>query len=462
MDGHNESTQRDALLAVAAALFCYLAADLAGLGLALDGLVYANVAKLLAAGEGGLWSLPYYIDDRPAFTEQPPLGIWLLSGWLFVVEELADHALWAEKAYSLTVATLWAALACRLYRTVSGRSDYWLPIALLALMPAASYTLKNNFLENPLTLLTSIACLCAWRAPNSWRWTVLTALAVLLAVGIKGPVGLFPLAAPWLFGWLGASQFRAGLRSGLAASALVAAGLAAALLHPPAYTAAEAYWQGQLWPTFAGERLPDHGRTYLLGHLGLNLGLAGLAALVLGGWRQAVWKAHWRQAGAVLAVALSAALPLLLSPRQYQHYLLPSLPLFAIGFSLLTVPRLPRLPYRILALVLAFAGCLRFAYNWQAVPENEPHIVGAQTLAGMDLGGTIAVCANTNRPEVLMAYLFRHHGIRSAVAPMPAPNIAVVCSVPPSPGYRAERDLQDSLKLWLPQEPAGVYERAGT
>ena len=462
MGGDNQSKQRDALLAVAAALFCYLAADLAGLGLALDGLVYANVAKLLAAGEGGFWSLPYYIDDRPAFAEQPPLGIWLLSGWLFVVEELADHALWAEKAYSLTVATLWAALACRLYRTVSGRSDYWLPIALLALMPAASYTLKNNFLENPLTLLTSIACLCAWRAPNSWRWTVLTALAVLLAVGIKGPVGLFPLAAPWLFGWLGASQFRAGLRSGLAASALVAAGLAAALLHPPAYAAAEAYWQGQLWPTFAGERLPDHGRTYLLGHLGLNLGLAGLAALVLGGWRQAVWKAHWRQAGAVLAVALSAALPLLLSPRQYQHYLLPSLPLFAIGFSLLTVPRLPRLPYRILALVLAFAGCLRFAYNWQAVPENEPHIVGAQTLAGMDLGGTIAVCANTNRPEVLMAYLFRHHGIRSAVAPMPAPNIAVVCSVPPSPGYRAERDLHDSLKLWLPQEPAGVYERAGT
>ena len=462
MGGDNESKQRDALLAVAAALFCYLAADLAGLGLGLDGLVYANVAKLLAAGEGGFWSLPYYIDDRPAFAEQPPLGIWLLSGWLFVVEELADHALWAEKAYSLTVATLWAALACRLYRTVSGRSDYWLPIALLALMPAASYTLKNNFLENPLTLLTSIACLCAWRAPNSWRWTVLTALAVLLAVGIKGPVGLFPLAAPWLFGWLGASQFRAGLRSGLAASALVAAGLAAALLHPPAYAAAEAYWQGQLWPTFAGERLPDHGRTYLLGHLGLNLGLAGLAALVLGGWRQAVWKAHWRQAGAVLAVALSAALPLLLSPRQYQHYLLPSLPLFAIGFSLLTVPRLPRLPYRILALVLAFAGCLRFAYNWQAVPENEPHIVGAQTLAGMDLGGTIAVCANTNRPEVLMAYLFRHHGIRSAVAPMPAPNIAVVCSVPPSPGYRAERDLHDSLKLWLPQEPAGVYERAGT
>ncbi len=458
MGGDNESKQRDALLAVAAALFCDLAADLAGLGLALDGLVYANVAKLLAAGEGGFWSLPYYIDDRPAFAEQPPLGIWLLSGWLFVVEELADHALWAEKAYSLTVATLWAALACRLYRTVSGRSDYWLPIALLALMPAASYTLKNNFLENPLTLLTSIACLCAWRAPNSWRWTVLTALAVLLAVGIKGPVGLFPLAAPWLFGWLGASQFRAGLRSGLAASALVVAGLAAALLHPPAYAAAEAYWQGQLWPTFAGERLPDHGRTYLLGHLGLNLGLAGLAALVLGGWRQAVWKAHWRQAGAVLAVALSAALPLLLSPRQYQHYLLPSLPLFAIGFSLLTVPRLPRLPYRILALVLAFAGCLRFAYNWQAVPENEPHIVRAQTLAGMDLGGTLAVCANTNRPEVLMAYLFRHHGIRSAVAPMPAPNIAVVCSVPPSPGHRAELDLHDSLKLWLPRE---VDERAG-
>ena len=460
MGGHNESTQRDALLAVAAALLCYLAADLAGLGLALDGLVYANVAKLLATGEGGFWSLPYYIDDRPAFSEHPPLGIWLLSGWLFVADGLPGNALWAEKAYSLTLAVLWAAVICHLYRALSGRRDYWLPIALLALMPVASHTLKNNFLENPLTLLTSIACLCAWRAPNSWRWTVLTAIAVLLAVGIKGPVGLFPLAAPWLFGWLAAGQFRAGLKSSLVASALVAAGLSAVLLHPPAFSAAEAYWQSQIGPTFAGERMPDHGRAYLLGQLGLNLAIAGLATLILGGWRNVTWKTHRQQAGAVLAVALCAALPLLLSPRQYRHYLLPSLPLFAIGFSLLTVPRLPRLPYRILALVLAFVGGLRFAYNWQAVPENEPHIVGAQTLAGMGLGGTIAVCANTNRPEVFMAYLFRHHGIRSAVLPMPAPSVAVVCSVQPSPGHRAERDLHGGLKLWLPREPGEVDERA--
>ncbi|MCY3794569.1 MAG: hypothetical protein OXG51_09370 [Gammaproteobacteria bacterium] len=352
----NEAARKGAFLAVAAALFCYLAADLAGLGLALDGLVYANVAKLLAAGEGGFWSLPHYIDDQPAFAEQPPLGIWLLSGWLFVVDGLPGGALWAEKAYSLTLAALWATVACHLYRALSGRRDYWLPIALLALMPAASYTLKNNFLENPLTLLTSIACLCGWRAPNSWRWTALTALAVLLAVGIKGPVGLFPLTAPWLFGWLAADQFRAGLKSSLAASALVAAGLSAVLLHPPAFLAAEAYWQNQIGPTFAGDRMPDHGRAYLLGHLGLNLAIAGLATLILGGWRNATWKTHRQQAGAVLAVALCAALPLLLSPRQYRHYLLPSLPLFAIGFSLLTVPRLPRLPYRTLLSRVACAS----------------------------------------------------------------------------------------------------------
>ena len=449
MCGEKKRAQTDALLAVAAAVFCYLAADLAGLGLGLDGLVYANVAKLLAAGEGGFWSLPYYIDDRPAFADQPPLGIWLLSGWLSAADWLAGNALWAEKAYSLAVATLWAALTCRLYRAVGGRSDYWLPIALLVLMPAASYTLKNNFLENTLTLLTLGACLCAWRAPHSWRWTALTALAVLLAVGIKGPVGLFPLAAPWLFGWLAAGQFRAGLRSSLAACALVAVGVSAVLLHPPALGAAEAFWQSQLGPTLAGERLGNHGRAYLLAQLGLNLGIAALALLVLGGWRDAASKARWRPAGAVLAVALCAALPLLVSPRQYRHYLLPALPLFAIALSLLVTVRLPRLPYRALALVLAFAGCLRFAYNWQAVPENKPQIADAQTLAGMDLGGTITICANTNRPEVLMAYLFRHHGIRSAVAPTPA-GAAMVCSAPPSAEHRPLLDLQDGLKLWLP------------
>ena len=153
-------------------------------------------------------------------------------------------------------------------------------------------------------------------------------------------------------------------------------------------------------------------------------------------------------------MALCAALPLLVSPRQYQHYLLPSLPLFAIGFSLLATPRLPRLPYRALAVILAFAGCLRVAYNWQAIPENQPEIVEAQVLTGMDLGETIAVCANANRPEVLMAYLFRHHRIRSAALPMPVPNIAVVCPVRPSPGHRAERDLHNGFQLWVPRRPA--------
>lgn len=46
MGGDNEAAPKGALLFAAAALFCYLAADLAGLGLGLDGLVYANVSTL--------------------------------------------------------------------------------------------------------------------------------------------------------------------------------------------------------------------------------------------------------------------------------------------------------------------------------------------------------------------------------------------------------------------------------
>ena len=450
---------KGALGAVAAGLFCYLAADLAGLGLALDGLVYANVAKLLASGEGGFWVLPHYIDDRTLFADQPPLGIWLLSLWFRVVSALTDSWLWAEKGYSVALALIGAALTCHFHKVAGGRASAALPIALLALMPTVSYTLKNNFLENLLTLLTLAACLSAWRAPRSWLWTALTALAVALAVYVKGPVGLFPLIAPWLFGWLVAGDFKAGLRSSLVASGLTALALAAVMRHPPARAAAEAYWQSQLGPSLAGERSPDHGRLYQLGQLALNLGVAGLAALVLGGWRDWRWNAAWRRAGAVAAVALCAALPLLLSPRQYRHYLLPALPLFAVAISLLAPRRLPRLPYRALAIVLAFAGGMRFAYNWQSVPENEPQILEALRLAEVVPGGTITVCANAKRPETLMAYLFRHHGLRTAVAANPGPDVAVVCAVKPTDRHQPALDLHGGFRLWRPIE--GTPERQG-
>ena len=64
---------RGGALAVLSAVLLYLAGDLATRGIDLDGLVYANIGKLLASGHGELSGLPFYFADevdRPGESSQ--------------------------------------------------------------------------------------------------------------------------------------------------------------------------------------------------------------------------------------------------------------------------------------------------------------------------------------------------------------------------------------------------------
>jgi len=415
---------------VLALLAFYLVPDLVSRGLALDGLVYASIAKQLAQGIGAFWTLPHYDGSPGIFQEHPPLGIWLLAQWM----RLAGDAFWVEKAYAGLRTLGCFGLTGLLWRDISGRLNVWWPWLLLAVMPVTTYTLKNNYLESTLVLAALLAVWAGWRlvrAPLSARaligWSMLLAGGVFTGLLIKGPVGLFPLAAPLLFaafepppgrppGSPAAAAF--GLSCSIPAVLLLCACLALLLAYDDAQQALAAWWQNQVVASIAADRPVVHGRLYQLGNLARNLlPPALLTGLVL--WRWGRWPARGRP-WALLLLGAAASVPLLLSARQFKHYLLPALPLFTLGLGLLAQPAgsLRVRPAAVWALAGVVLGgvLLRGYWHFGTVGDDRrEQALAARIAAALPAGASVRWCRELSDEYAARAYLLRNHGVSSAV-----------------------------------------------
>jgi len=210
----------------AAALAAAILPRLAQRGMFVDGVTYASIARNLSEGRGSFWSPSYTATIYPQFHEHPPFGFWLQSLWFRV---LGDH-LFVERAYSLAAAIGTALLIASIWRRLnratatgpgpdvaegparaeSGRwpvaSGFeWLPILFWIVVPVVSWAIVGNLLEVSLSLLTTAAVAAALEAGGAARpaaslaWGVCSGMFVVAGALTKGPVGLFPLAAPVMF-----------------------------------------------------------------------------------------------------------------------------------------------------------------------------------------------------------------------------------------------------------------------
>ena len=465
--GSHEShgTHRWLTACALAALLAYLVPDLASATFGLDGLVYANIAQLLASGEGSFWALPYYELQLAQFTDHPPLGIYLLSTWMI----LLGQAFWVEKALALVVTLgVCAALVC-LFRDTQ-RFDAlrletpppaWLLLLALFCMPAATHTLKWGYLEGQLTLVTLLSVWAGLRSIGHRGWAVALGVGSFTAFLIKGPAGLFPLGALPIVLWLAADLGHSVRATSIALATFAACAIAVAALAPDSSIWWRAYLDQQVLASIVGARPAEHGRAYLLVQLAANIGIAAVVVALV--TRQV--RLH-RAAGLWIIIGLCASLPLLLSARQYRHYLLPSLPFFALALtSCIVAPNPGRITRRIAqsALpVLVMSAGIALVLCWAAPGEHATEIrqaaVVAAHLAQTETADSelAAYCPQTDTAR-LRAYLFRRHRIASvalanhAMAPR---STWVLCAAPPAPGARRVRALSDGLALWqLAQDP---------
>ncbi len=379
-------------------------------GMFLDGVTHAAVARNLALGQGSFWTPFYTATLHPAFHEQPPLGLWLLS----LAFRLGGDHLAVERIFSVAMACVTLLCLVGIWRRVhagdpEARAQAWLPVALWAASPLSSWGVVNGALENVQTAFTTAAVALVLRALSDRRpasgAAALAGAAVLAGCLAKGPVALFVLALPlcWPLFWRGDAR-RAAAVGGVLAATLLAGSLALALW-PEAREGLGQYLRQQLVPGVLGRRELGAGRLGALSALALRvlLPMGALAALLRVLARGTAPRAAGsaRPAAFFLLGGLAASLPVLASAKQADRYLLPAVPLFALGVASLALPAARALAARLerrtrsaaAALALIAATIAVSALELAGPGRDRARIDDLRSLAGeLAPGEVVALC----------------------------------------------------------------------
>jgi 4-amino-4-deoxy-L-arabinose transferase-like glycosyltransferase len=400
-------------LAVAVLLAALTMPRMAQRGMFGDGLVYATIARNLAIGSGSFWAPRYTETAWAEFYEHPPLGLALQAAAFGL---LGDHLI-VERAFSLIVLGLHALVIVLIWRRVQPAALDWLPLLFWIVPSIVTWGAVNNMLENTQALFTTTAVLMmlvALRTPGPggrgssasvMMHAAAAGMAVVAAVLTKGPVGFFPLAAPLLFAALLPERpvptAPKRVMTIAVASGLVVAAFAIVLaVYPPSRRNLTMYFGTHLAPALQGLRDVSEPLA-IFRHL--VIGVIGRMTMLLA----ACWWLARRDDGAAddgpltptlspqagrgsrlldlghgpdapafcfLALGLCAALPIAISPKVSGHYLLPAIPMFALGFASIArgfaVPRLrprpaaqtPRTSTAILMAAFALAAIITLVF----------------------------------------------------------------------------------------------------
>lgn len=328
----------------------------------MDGLVYASIARNMAMGIGSFWKpffaesfwLPY--DNVAFFYGHPPLQFWLQS-FLF---RLMGDSLVVENIYNLIILISSVFSIVKIWQKffeekAELRSYSWLPVLCWYALVIVYYSIPNNFLDSTLALFCMLSCYFQLLFLKQKRkesilnaWPLAAAgVCIYLACLTKGPVGLYPLAFSMIYIVVyDRLQFKEGIKITAIVLATFIVLLLATLAYKPAYAFLSVYFEGQVVQALLQKReKSEEGHLYLLAELFRNLyphltALAGLYAVCfLFKIKTAVSSEAVKIVQVTLLVAGSAILPMLVSIKQYPHYLLPSLPFVAMLFAALYVEK---------------------------------------------------------------------------------------------------------------------------
>jgi Dolichyl-phosphate-mannose-protein mannosyltransferase len=315
----------------------------------IDGVTYAVVSRNLAAGDGSFWSPFYTSTVYPQFHEQPPLGF-AMEAVAFAI--FGDHPA-VERGYSLLMGILTALLLVAIWRrTIRHAPLEWLPIVFWVVPSTVTWSIVNNMLENTQAVLTTASVYAIVRSVQAAHlavpWAAMGGGLIVAAVLVKGPTGFFPLAAPLLIAMAFPSLARTALVGAAPTFATVGAACAGILAFDAPRAALTAYWNQHVYAAISGDRGGSRvaGAIALARHLagGIFLRLGGMLALLFvltslaGFTREKQAADRWRWASVFLLLALAGSLPVILSTKIAGHYLVPSIPFYALGCATLSLP----------------------------------------------------------------------------------------------------------------------------
>lgn len=313
---------------MAALYLALVSGSLTTTGMFMDGLIYSNVAANMAEGVGSFWHPVYTATHHPDFYQHPPLALGLLALFYKV---LGTH-IWVTKLYMVLTMLLCAWLIVKLWMRLGGkRENGWMPLLLWTLIPIVTHFAFQGMLENTMVLFDLGAILLLLRSDRKAWNALLTGLLLAAAFLTKGYTGLFPLVLPVLL-WLFDRKKGALMQTVCMLGGVLLPLAVIALAVPESRGYFENYMQLQV---LAGWSQGEVHRWQIivdfLRNTAIVIGLVLLVVIVNKGVGQKPSREQW----AMWALVACAVLPMMVSTRQREFYLLTAMPIVAVLLALL-------------------------------------------------------------------------------------------------------------------------------
>ena len=315
-------------------------------GMFLDGVTYACISRNMAEGLGSFWNPHYFQTIGLVFHSHPPLAFGLEALFFKV---LGDYW-WVEKLYSLLSFLLTAVLIALIWkRTTNNLRWAWLPLAFWIAMPLVTWSATNNLLENTMSVfvLLSVYLMIVSYQRDSKLWLFLSGIAMFAAFLSKGFTGLFPLVFPIIYCIFDEKRrwIQGPIDTILLVVTLAVLSGVMFLVFPPSFAYLKDYINLQVIGSGLHEATVST-RFYIVFSLLLQL----IAPLVIFAIILIMSKINNKDKHKVfefapdkkrflsfLILGLAGVLPIMLSVKQSDFYMLAALPFFALAFGHLSL-----------------------------------------------------------------------------------------------------------------------------
>lgn len=320
-------------------------------GMFMDAMLYTSVSHNLSMGIGTFWFPQFSLHNVAglnSFHEQPPL----VFGIQALFYNVFGDSMYVERFYTFITMCISASLVYFLWKAIYRKEvDLskmgWLPIFIWITIPVCFWSYSNNMHENTMGIFTLWSVLLTYKAFNSPKipvaMLVFSGILIVLATLSKGIPGLFPVVVPFLY-WVSTKKINFS-KTFIYTSILVFTIILSyviLILIPVSRESLSIYFFKRVLHRI--NELPTvDSRFYIIGHLFMELipQLVLVAILFLISKIKKIEilaSAYFTEALFFIAVGLSASIPLMFTLVQKGFYLVPSLPFFAIGFSISISP----------------------------------------------------------------------------------------------------------------------------
>ena len=167
-------------------------------GMFFDGVTYASISRNMAEGQGTFWNPHYTQTLYPEFRQHPPLALGMEA---LCFKAFGDH-LFIERLYSVLMFLLSGLLIALIWKRMTNNIRWaWIPLLFWVAMPVVTWCATNNMIENTMTVfvLFSVYLMIVSYQRNERVWLFLAGISLFAAFLSKGFTGLFPLVFPIIY-----------------------------------------------------------------------------------------------------------------------------------------------------------------------------------------------------------------------------------------------------------------------